>query len=484
MIIIGRQREKKQLQRILDSNQAEFVAVYGRRRVGKTYLIREFFQEKEAVFFRTSGILDAPLKTQLYQFKKEIEDCFYHAHKGIQLAPFESWFQAFEALKSAIDLFGSSKKIVLFLDEIPWLATSKSGFLQALDFYWNRYWSEDARIKLIVCGSAASWIIEKILHNTGGLHNRITLKLPIAPFNLSETQDYLLYKNIRYNHQQILTLYMCLGGIPYYLNFVEKGLSATQNINQICFQGNGGLYDEFKVLFASLFKNHDVHEKIIHTIAKKHYGISRKEIEKALNQKGGTLSLRLRELEEAGFIKSFMPQNKQRGMFYSIIDEYSLFYVNWIEPTSKQTLSHDANWDMISTSPAYNAWSGLAFEAVCFKHIENIKYALNIPKGSNTYSWYHPNDKNAEGAQIDLVFDRPDDACTLCEIKYSKEPFIIDKKYAQTLINRAEIYKKISKTNQHIFHAMMTANGLKMNMYSEALISNCANLEALFNDSL
>ena len=138
---------------------------------------------------------------------------------------------------------------------------------------------EDKKIKLIICGSAASWIIDNVLHNTGGLHNRVTLALPLDPLTLVETKAYLDHRQVQYNHEQILMLYMCLGGIPFYLNFIEKGLSAIQNINIACFRKRGTLYDEFDLLFSSLFKKHEVHEEIIRFIASKREGVSRIEIE-------------------------------------------------------------------------------------------------------------------------------------------------------------------------------------------------------------
>ncbi len=217
MDIIGRIDEQKKLEKILRSNTAEFVAVYGRRRVGKTYLIREFFKKKACLLFHSTGVHKGSLRHQLGNFKKEIESVFFQKKKGTKLSDFSNWQDAFDALKDAIELFSSQQKVVLFLDEVPWMATPKSGFLEALDYYWNRYWSEDKRIKLIICGSAASWIIDHVLHNTGGLHNRVTLRLPIDPFNLSETKDYLLYKGIQYTDDQVLRVYMCLGGIPFYL---------------------------------------------------------------------------------------------------------------------------------------------------------------------------------------------------------------------------------------------------------------------------
>lgn len=487
MTIVGRHYEQEQLQKRFQSAQAEFIGVYGRRRVGKTYLIREFFNKKPCIFFRSSGIHRGSLKKQLDKFRKEIEVTFYQGRKGTQLSHFLNWHDAFEALKDAIDLFANKQKVVIFLDEIPWMATPKSGLLEALDYYWNRHWSEDKRIKLIICGSAASWIIENVLHNTGGLHNRVTLRLPIAPFSLSETKDYLHYKNIHYNNEQILTLYMCLGGIPFYLNFVEKGLSAIQNINAACFSKKGTLYDEFELLFASLFKKHEIHQAIITFITHKREGVSRNDIETHLNYKGGRLTDRLKELEEAGFITAYMPWKKERGTYYKIIDEYTLFYLTWISKKSKNRIAQDIDdhyWAVLSEKSAWKAWSGYAFEAICFKHINPIKKALNIPNGSEAYSWRHitTKDEAISGTQIDLIFDRPDKIINLCEIKYSSAPFVIDKKYAEHLRNREKIYCQITKTDKQIFHSMITLSGLKKTIYSEELIASIATLNDLFKD--
>lgn len=487
MTIVGRLYEQKQLERIFKSTVAEFVAVYGRRRVGKTYLIREFFQKKSCVFFRSSGVHEGSLKTQLSKFKHEIENTFYKNYQGIRLSDFSSWHDAFQALKDAIDLFAKRKTIVIFLDEIPWMATPRSGLLEALDYYWNRYWSEDKRIKMIICGSAASWIIEQVLHNTGGLHNRVTLRLPIAPFTLAETKSYLAYKKITYKNEQILTLYLCIGGIPFYLNLVEKGLSAILNISRMCFDKKGTLYDEFKVLFASLFKSHEINEKIIRFITTKRGGVSRQEIEKAMKYKGGRLSARLKELEEAGFIAGFVPWEKERGIFYRIIDEYTLFYLTWIAPRAASRIAQDMDesyWEILSMQPRWRAWSGYAFESICLKHLRQIKKALRIPEGSEIFSWrYLPNKTNKDaGAQIDLIFDRPDNFLNLCEIKYNKNPLVIDKKYASHLIQRERIYQTVMKSQKQIFHSMIVAGGIKKNRYSEDIIDSIVDLPDLFKD--
>lgn len=485
--IIGRKYEKSKLEKVFKSNEAEFVAIYGRRRVGKTFLIKNFFTHKECMFFQVSGILNAKASLQLSEFKKAIEDTFYSQFKATTLSTPSTWMEALEMLNEAIVNFAHDKKVVLFFDEFPWMAIRKFKLLQALDYYWNRYWSNMPNVKLIICGSAASWIIENILNNKGGLHNRVTLKLPIEPFKLNETKAYLKSRGVNYSNAQILQLYMCVGGIPHYLKLVEKGLSAIQNVNNMCFQKKGTLLDEFDNLFSSLFSNSEICEKIIRLVASKREGVSREEIEASLKVKGGRLTLRLKELIEAGFITMFTPWNRERGAYYKIIDEYTLFYLSWIKPQAKARITREFNakyWEEMAQTPAWKSWAGYAYESICFKHIGNICSALNIPEGAAASSWKYVAKKGdlIDGAQIDLLFDRNDGIINLCEIKYSKQPFNIDKDYARDLENKAYVYKRITQTNKQIFISLITSAGLKESKYSKDLISSMATAGDLFND--
>ncbi len=482
--IIGRDKEKEKLQKAFFSKESEFIAVYGRRRIGKTFLIRHFFSKQKGVFFQVSGIHYADLKVQLKEFKKEIERAFYN--EKVELKAPDTWMEAFEMLTNSISMSDKNKKIVLFLDEFPWMATRKSGLLQALDYFWNRFWVDLTNVKLIICGSAASWIIKNILNNKGGLHNRVTLKLNLEPFSLHETKLYLKYLGVKLDNYQILTLYMCIGGVPFYLKSIEKGLSAVQNINHLCFKKDGLLATEFKELFTSLFEERGQHETLIKLIASKRNGISRVELEKHIQHKGGTLTSWLKELETAGFISSFLSFGKERGTYYKIIDEYTLFYLTWVHPNSQSRLQKEITshyWEIISQTPAWKAWSGYAFESICYKHINNIQKALNVPEGSSATTWRYvpPKKIEEEGAQIDLLFDRPDSSITLCEIKYSSDHFVVDKAEAKELLRKKSVYQKIMKTKKHIFVSMITASRLKKNMYSEELIDSEATLDDLFN---
>ncbi len=485
--IIGREEEKNILEELLHSKNSEFLAIYGRRRVGKTLLIREFFKEKKnVIFLNTTGTLQGSLKDQTENFTFQVAQTFYH---GAPLKGGNNWNETFRLLSDAIKTVADNQKIVLFFDEFPWMATKNSKLLQNLDYYWNQHWSEDSRIKLIICGSSASFIINKIIKNKGGLHNRITRKIHLEPYNLRDTKRYLNYQGIKLSNQQITQLYMALGGVPYYLSYVEKGMSATQNLEKMAFRPKSFLMEEFNNLFSALFDDPDVYINIVRTIAKYRYGIEQEELFVKIKElsKGGRGAERLKALEDASFIIRFKPHfHSKKGIYYKVIDEYTLFYFNWIEPLKETLIAKGTKknyWDSIQSTAEWHSWSGYAFEAVCYKHILQIGNALKLSPTALATTWkYSPvKEKKEEGAQIDLLFDRKDNTITICEIKYTNHPFEISKQYSAQLQRKIEIFKNVTKTRKNIFLAMIAANGVKENIY-HGMVDNIVTLDDLFKN--
>jgi len=493
-MIIGRKTELQRLEKIYKSKEAEFVVLYGRRRIGKTFLIREFFKTKPAVFFQVTGSQKGTLKKQLAHFSESFSQVFT---EGAEMKPLESWEEAFKTLTKFIEAREikeitkkTEEKIVIFLDELPWLATARSGILEALDYYWNHHWSRHSNIILVVCGSSASWLIKNIIYNSGGLHNRCTAEMKLSPFNLAETEEFLRSREIKLKRGQILELYMALGGVPYYLSYVEKGLTATENIQKILCDINAPLLDEFTKLFKSLFKNAKAYQELIKIIASKKEGVDRVSLEEnsQCSPGGGRLSDQLEQLEQTNFIISYTPWGKERGAYYKVIDEFCLFYLSWLESSKAKERLADF-WAKQTQKPSYHVWAGYAFEAICRKHIGQIIAGLNLKSAESISTWrVSKNKKNVEqedlellaGAQIDLLIDRSDDAITLCEIKYTQAPFVIDKAYAEVLKRKIDVFKAVTKTHKEIFMALISANGVKENKYSEDLISGVVTLEALF----
>ena len=480
-VIVGRKEELQRLEKVYLSKEAEFVVMYGRRRVGKTHLIREHFKKKQCVFFHATGIQKGKLKVQLTHFSEELSRTFTAGNLPIQTPT--SWEDAFKQLDYFINNQAEKKeKTVIFLDELPWMATPKSGLLEALDYYWNRHWSQNKRVVLIVCGSSAAWLIKKIIYNQGGLHNRCTCEIKLAPFTLKETSEYLKNIGVKLNNAHILSLYMVFGGVPYYLKHVNAGLSASQNIQKILFDKNAPLADEFNKLFASLFKDADDYIELIEIISRRSGGMSRSEIEAnvRLSKSGGRLTLKLNDLIQTNFLEHFIPWTRERGEFYKVIDEFSLFYMRWLANKKQKNILKDY-WLKQSSKPTYYAWAGYAFEAVCHKHINNVIKALHIKTAESVSSWRFIERKaESQGAQIDLLIDRSDDAITVCEIKYTTKPFAIDKAYARNLENKVAILRERTRTKKEIFIALISANGLKENQNSEGLISSVVVLDDLF----
>ena len=483
--IIGREKEIAILESRLRSQFAEFIAVYGRRRVGKTYLIKQFFSKRDVILFEQTGLNKGNLKAQLEIFAESLSRAFYN---GVRMTTPKNWMDALHQLNLSIDMY-RDKQVVIFFDELPWLAARKSGFLVALEHFWNVYWTYRKKLKLVVCGSAASWMLENLIYNKGGLHNRITARIRLQPFNLCETKKYLRYLGVNLNNQQILQIYMAMGGIPHYLKEISKGLSAAQNINEICFQKDGLLFDEFDMLFHSLYEEPETYVNIIRTIAKKPKGISRKELIKATKiTEGGRLTAQLRSLEEAGFIGGLLPLNKgKRGVYYRVMDEYVLFYLTWIEPfkeVTKRAIISDAHyWELAIKKPAWQTWTGQTFEAVCFKHANVIRKKLDIEHIAVICGdWqYQPEKYSKEsGAQIDLVFDREDGCVMLCEIKYSDKPYTVTKEFVEQLKRKEAVYREKTKSKKQIFWVLIAANGVSENQYLKDTIHHVITLEDLF----
>lgn len=474
--IIGRETEKTILENLLKSNAPELLALYGRRRVGKTFLIKTYY--KDHLAFACSGQYQGKTKEQLINFAIQI-GTFFPDHKP-PMAP-QNWQAAFQLLENCLNTKKDRYKKVLFFDELPWLDSHKSGFLSAFSYFWNMYASKRADLLVVICGSAASWIIDKVLNNRGGLHNRVTQRIRLLPFTLGETEKYLAHRNIKPDRYQLLQLYMTLGGIPQYLNAVERGRSTAQNIDKICFSKDGALAHEFDNLYQALFNHPEKHIQIIKALAKKNKGLTRNEL--LVTGKlptGGGITTALNELTESGFILKIYPYGKQeKNALYRLTDEFSLFYLKFMQLTKANEKN---NWLQLSTTTAYHAWCGYAFENLCFTHIEQIKKGLQIAGiHSSYYSWQVTGNSQNKGAQIDLLIDRADNCINIFEMKFSNTEFTITKKYAEELTNKLNAFRKQVKTKKTLMLTMLTTYGVSENNYKTQLVEDELKMDILFD---
>ncbi len=472
--LIGREHEQAVLMTALASQEAEMVAVIGRRRVGKTFLIKNTYADRIA--FEVIGVQNAEMGEQLQNFAFRINRFFYDGKA--KLKP-KNWLDAFQILIVAVEKQGYEEKMVIFFDELPWFDSRKSGFLRALGFFWNS-WCVDQNIVLVICGSAASWMIEHIVNDKGGLHNRITRRVDLQPFSLYETKEYLKSRHINLDTYQILQIYMIFGGIPHYLKEIVAGKSAIENIGAICFSPSSTLVNEFQNLYPALFENAANHSAVIRALSQKWKGLTRKEIIEIGNlPDGGNVSTVLQELLYSGFITQYYPYGKiKRELMYRLTDEYSLFYLSFIENSTWQGSEW---WQALSQTPKFKSWCGYAFENACLKHLPQIKKALGI---SGIYTeaaaFAFTGNKDETGFQIDLVLDRKDQTINLFEFKFYNAAFSIDKSEAAALRERIETFRKVSKTTKHIFLSFLTTFGVKMNENSLGLIDNNLDANLLF----
>lgn len=466
--IVGRIEEQAALKEALENDKSELIALYGRRRVGKTFLIREFF--KKNVIFEVTGLFDGNMNDQLENFTKELKK---RTKESIVDFP-NSWLDAFTKLEEYIDSLEDVPKKVIFIDEFPWIATARSKFLMAFENFWNTYCTKRDDLIVVICGSAASYMVQKIINNKGGLHNRISRKIRLLPFNLRETELFLIEKGLSYTRYDIIQIYMALGGVPHYLEKLRKGLSVPQNLDNLCFSKDGVLNDEFNNLYVSLFDDSERHMKIIKTLASSSKGFTRNElIHKSGIPSGGDFSLKLEELMESGFVTEYpYYKNKKQLTLYRLSDEYSKFYLRFINNNKH---GGKGTWQRLCTKQSYVSWSGFVFETLCLKHIYQIKKSLRIDAiYSTNSSWFN------ENAQVDLLIDRDDNVINLCEMKFYNAPYTIDKKYYLNLKNKLSELQKEIGTRKNIFITMVTTYGINENIYSKELVQNNLDMNALF----
>ena len=473
--LIGRIAEKNILKDVLASGKPELVAIYGRRRIGKTFLIRK--QYADHIIFEFSGIHSASLANQLQNFTNSMQTA---AGSPAALAVPKSWLQAFHQLQGIIQPKLDQGRAVIFLDEFPWANSARSGFLEAFEHFWNSWCTKQDNLVVVICGSAAAWMIRNIVNNKGGLHNRISQKIRLLPFTLFETELYLKSNHVNVDQYQILQIYMAIGGVPQYLKNIKPGQSAAAAIDELCFTKDGLLRNEFDNLYRSLFDKADHHIDVIKSLAAKGSGLTRNEIIAACSlSSGGTTTRLIEELVESGFIEPYIPFGKDvKDSIYKLIDEYSHFYLKFM---NSRVQSGNNIWLKISAGPSWKSWSGFAFENICIKHTSQIKSALGIAAVNTQESvWRYVPGKGEKGAQIDLLIDRQDNCINICEMKFSTSEFIIDPGYAAELKNKLAVLKVKTKTRKTLFLTMITTNGVKQNINYVGLVQQNLQMDILF----
>ncbi len=467
--IIGRKEEKQILQTILHSRRSEFISVCGRRRVGKTFLIKEFFEEH--LVFQTSGLANSGMNAQISAFSNEL------IIRGMSIGHAKTWMDMFFLLRQYLESLGDKRKVIL-LDELPWFDTPRSGFIAALEYFWNVWASSRHDVVLIVCGSATSWMMDKLINSHGGLHNRLTYRLFLQPFSLGECEQFFKSRGFHVSRYETAEYYMILGGTPYYLEMLNPGLSMAQNIDNLFFRDNALLANEFNNLYAALFKNSDDYMKVVRQLSKRRDGMQRKEIMEACHfTTGGGLSTILANLESCGFIRKYDSFDAKHtgSTLYQLLDFFTFFHFRFLSEKKK-----GRQWTALQQTAEFYSWAGISFELLALSHVRQIKQRLGI-SGVQTmeYAWRGQDEEGR--AQIDLVIDRTDRTANICEMKFSLDSFEITKEYDANLRHKIEAFMKQTKMRKSAVLTMITTYGVKPGKYS-GLVQSEIKLDDLFDD--
>lgn len=462
--IIGREQEIQLLKEYTSSNQPEFVAIYGRRRVGKTFLVNHLFAGKMA--FSMTGVLGGTTDEQMEAFMDAMQE-----YAGELPQKPQSWMEAFRVLKSYLKKkIGKKRRCIVFLDELPSMDTQRSGFIRALGYFWNSWASLQDNLTLIVCGSATSWMIQNIVNDKGGLHDRITHEMHLHPFTLCETEQYLKSRGFRWERISVMQAYMALGGVPYYLSLLHSHESFAMNIDRLFFGVEEELRREYKRLYSTLFKSPDSYMAIVSALAKVKAGLTRDELRAVLGKESsGSLSGKLEDLVNCDIIRKYVVRDKtikKNSAIYQLTDFYSLFYLTFI-PRAETEIGYWSNH--IGTSEV-NAWLGLCFERICMSHIPQIKEALHIDRISTKfYSWRSR--QNSPKAQIDIILERADGIINLFEVKYSEADFMLDNAEDQKLRNRVDAFRRESGAREALWPTLITTYGLRNGAHSSTFVA-------------
>lgn len=478
--LIGREAEIKELKRCYESDSAQFIAIYGRRRVGKTFLVDEVF--KDQITFRHAGLSPIEQESKKNALQKQLT----HFHYSLMTQGMaktkcpKSWFEAFFILEQFLQSKDDRKtRQVVFIDELPWMATARSGFITALEAFWNGWACHRNNFMLIVCGSATSWISDNLINNHGGLYGRLTCEIKLLPFTLNECELFFHNKNIRLSRYDIVQSYMALGGIPFYLDYFEKGLSLAQNIDKLFFIKGAKLKDEFDRLFASVFSSPEEIKIIIKLLSTRHSGFTQEEISTGTGMaRNGALSKLMNALVSSGFVLPYTPFGRnRREVRYKLIDPFCIFYLRYVQSNK----NYDTNfWHENQNTQSIVSWRGYAFEEVCLQHISQIKMALGVQGvSSQQSSWVVPGDNENEGAQIDLLINRADRVINLCEMKFYNDEYKVDKSYYMKMNRRVNLLLEYIPRNTAIHTTLITTFGLAYNEYG-GVFQKVVTLDDLF----
>ncbi len=451
--VVGRKEEQLILSKVLWNQEAQLVAVYGRRRIGKTFLIKSFFADK-IKSINLIGSKRLKNKDLLSHFRDSIVTA---GLVNTELPTPNNWNDAFKLLRLVLET--NSDQILIFIDEVPWFERPKSNFIGEFEHFWNSYATNRENLKIILCGSATSWMLKKLIYNKEGLHNRFTARINLKPFSIQEANEFLLSKSIKLTSKNLLELYLSIGGIAEYLKWIDKANSSAVIINDLCFKTSGNLFEEYESLVPALFSDPEKYNRLILALTKKTQGSTFKELEQLSGvAKGTTLARMLTELELNSFVTAYTPYSWGNVKLYRLTDPYLIFYHKWIQSIKKQGVPVPENyWMQTFNSQSFRIWTGYSYETFCFTHISDILKQIGI-SGMRVKPSIWRSKLSKQGAQIDLVLERADHIINLCEIKFHTQPIVLDDKLENELMRKVSIFQEETKSKTEIVPLLISAS--------------------------
>ncbi len=473
-MFIGRTYELQQLQDKYNTNKSELVAIYGRRRIGKSSLVEKFAEDKE-FFYKFEGIEGENTKGQMTTFAKILGN--YVDDSFLDKIDFDSWHGLFQYLtERLVDNKNRQKKLVLFFDEIQWMAVRRDRMISIIKYFWDNFW-KNMNVVLILCGSIASFMVKRIIHSKA-LYGRITLEILLKGLWPDEAAKF--FGNKRSN-EEILKYLLVLGGVPRYLEEINLNRSFNQNINTLCFSKNGLLLNEIDKIFYSQFKEVETYLKIVSVLKGKL--LTFKDIaEKTAKKSGGSLRAAIELLIDAELVDFFISLDKgwnSKFRKYRIGDEFLAFYFKYMEPNTRliQTGGQTRLFEKVSAE-SLDVWLGFAFERFCLKYSTYLAGLMGFKEEMLLAAPYFKSGQ--EGFQLDLVYKRTDKVIVACEIKFYNGPISpsiipeMEKKCAAMEIPRGFTLEKALISKYGPDQALQDTGYFNYYVTGEEIVKGCA----------
>jgi AAA+ ATPase superfamily predicted ATPase len=480
--VIGREEELNTISRLYESERSEFLAIYGRRRVGKSFLIEEALGEK--ISFMAVGIyqkIDPDNLEKVESYRQKQLSHFYNSlieyglSKAGNPAP-TSWMEALELLKKLLQRKRARRKVI-FIDELPWLAGPQSAeLLEELGHFWNSWARKRKDIFLIVCGSATSWMVDNVMRDYGGLYGRITESIFLKPFTLEECERYWAKRGLHLSRYEIALTYMVIGGVPYYMDSIRPDRTMADNINAIYFDKDKAR-QEFKDVYTGLYSSSEIYIHVIRELGKRFYGMTRDELLKAIGKKGGgSFSDILENLIDSGIIRSYTLYGSPRKQtVYQLVDFFTLFYLRFVEN------SDFTSWRSVQRSKPFYTWAGNTFELLVLEHMPQLANALRIKEYATPFSWRGVTPDNV-GVQIDLIIPATAERAEyICEMKFSEGKYTLSGDDVEEIGRQISAVRnsKIHKLSHSIYVALVTSFGATESMH-KIHVNDIVTLDSLF----